>query len=130
MADQQQLLVCAETALQNLQAAREKLASARSLGTLDIMGGGLLTSMFKHDRLREVGACLQAAGEDLRYLQNELPDLPMWADVDLGQQLKGFDIFLDNIFTDLSVQNKIKDAQNQVDQLIYQLQNVIARLKA
>lgn len=128
MSDKQQLLASAEKILLNLQKAREKLYSAHNLGVWDILGGGLFVSMAKHGDLDEANRYLQKARQDWEVLREQLgaDDLQ----IDLGDGLKTLDIWLDNIFTDLAVQDKINAAQKQVNQAIYQMQNIIARLKA
>lgn len=128
MSDKQQLLASAEKILLNLQKAREKLYSAHNLGVWDILGGGLFVSMAKHGDLDEANRYLQKARQDWEVLREQLgaDDLQ----IDLGDGLKTLDIWLDNIFTDLATQDKINAAQKQVNQAIYQMQNIIARLKA
>ncbi len=131
MADEAKLLTCAETALRDLQKARDKLYSAHNMGVFDILGGGLLTSIAKHNDIDEVNRCLQNAKYDLTCLRKQLDAADLQVDlIDLGDGLRILDTWLDNIFTDLTVQDKINAAQKQVNQAIFQLQNIIARLKA
>ncbi len=127
MDDKQQLLQCADNALCSLQKARDKLYSAHSVGVFDILGGGLLTSIAKHNDLSEVNHYLQKARQDVAVLNERINSVDLQIDLDEG--LKAIDIWLDNIFVDLAVQDKINAAQRQVNQAIFQLQNIIAELK-
>lgn len=127
MDDKQQLLQCADNVLCSLQKARDKLYSAHSVGVFDILGGGLLTSIAKHNDLSEVNHYLQKARQDVAVLNERINSVDLQIDLDEG--LKAIDIWLDNIFVDLAVQDKINAAQRQVNQAIFQLQNIIAELK-
>lgn len=42
-------------------------------------------------------------------------------DMEISDTLKGFDLFFDNIFSDILVQKKIKKMQIQVDDIIQQI---------
>lgn len=128
MTDKQHLLITAERALEILQTARSELDKARNWGIFDMLGGGLFSSLVKHDRLKEVESCLQDAQNNLNILHNELETTDLHIDLSVG--LKFMDIWFDNIISDIMVQDKIKSTQEQVNQTIYQLQNIIARLKA
>ena len=121
MSDKQQLLYCADKALCSLQKAQKKLYSAHNMGVFDIWGGGLLTSMAKHGDLNE------EAKQDLEVLKDQMGGVDL--QIDLGSGLEAIDIWLDNIFIDLTVQDKICAAQTQVHQAISQLQSIIAKLK-
>lgn len=127
MSDNQQLLYCADKALCSLQKAQKKLYSAHNMGVFDIWGGGLLTSMAKHGDLNEANYYLQEAKQDLEVLKDQMGGVDL--QIDLGSGLKAIDIWLDNIFIDLTVQDKIYAAQKQVNQAISQLQSIIAKLK-
>ena len=120
MSDKQQLLYCADKALCSLQKAQKKLYSAHNMGVFDIWGGGLLTSMAKHGDLNEANYYLKEAKQDLEVLKDQMGGVDL--QIDLGSGLEAIDIWLDNIFIDLTV-------QTQVHQAISQLQSIIAKLK-
>lgn len=131
MPDKQQLLRLAEQALQSLYRTRNSLKDARALGVWDMFGGGILTSVFKHDKLDEAKKLLTEARQDLQRLQQGLreQDMDLAADWGISGNLQFFDIFLDNIFSDIMVQDKIKSAQADIERAIQQLQELIAKLR-
>ncbi len=128
MSDNQQLLISAERALTTMKEVRDKLSKAGDWGVLDMFGGGLFTSFAKHDLLDDAKRCLQDAQHDLDILREQLDTADF--QLDCIDSLKTMDIWFDNIIADIMVQDKIKAFKQQVEQTIYQLQNIIARLKA
>lgn len=106
-----------EAALAELDQALEQLRRARSWGTIDLFGGGMLTSMVKHDRLDEGKRHVDRAQVALRRYARELADVDLRLP-DLAIEIDGFtrfaDLFLDNLFTDLFVQSRITGAYDRV----------------
>lgn len=131
MPDKQQLLDSAEQALRSLYIARDKIADAKAIGVWDMLGGGIFSSLLKHKRIEEVDDCLAAAEENLRLLLGKLEAWPedIYLRDDVGDGLKFVDIAFDNVFTDIIVQDKITKAQRQIEEIICQVQNLVAVLK-
>ena len=105
------------TAQQHLSGAAELLDSARSWSAWDTFGGGeLLTSMVKHERLDSVARELRQADAALQAFTRELADLQLEGieAVNVSPLMRTFDVWFDNIFTDLAVRRRIIDAQAQV----------------
>jgi hypothetical protein len=97
--------------------AQQLLGSARSWSTWDTFGGGgLLTDMMKYDRLDQVTATLHGADLALGSFSRELADVGIAAvaGVQVDGMTRAFDIFFDNIFTDMAVRSRIQDAQQRV----------------
>lgn len=108
-------------ASQALQAAGTKLSSAGSWATYDtFFGGGLVADMVKHQHLDEASALIRAADQALHHLGTELADVGIAAVGGLGisDMSRTFDVWFDNIFSDFSVAEKIRDAQRRVDQTL------------
>lgn len=118
-------------ALTSLRMAQDKLASAKSWGILDIIGGGLVTSMVKHSRLNDASFYLESAKTDLKTFRRELKDIPDFSDlgIDIGNFLSFADVFLDGLVADWMVQRKIEDARKQVDNGISQIEMLLRRLE-
>ncbi len=120
-----------ERALASLRIAQGRLASARNLGVWDIVGGGLITSMLKHNRINEASSYLERAKADLRVFERELKDVPDFAG--LGIEIGGFltfaDFFLDGFLADCMVQSKINDARRQVESAIWQVERLLGQLR-
>lgn len=112
----------AAAAARAVDATTELLRSADNWSTADtfISGGGLI-SLVKHNRLDEAAALAAAADRRLAVLRAELRDVDLALPPLAGQlELDGFtrfaDVWLDNIFTDLSVHGQIKDGLGRLAQ--------------
>ena len=103
-------------ALRSLDEAAEQLDGARNWGLLDILGGGLLTSLVKRSRLDGASEAVGRAQRDLEAFARELRDCSGVTGVDLrrSDMLELFDIVFDNSITDLFVQSRIEDAREDV----------------
>lgn len=103
-----------------LDLARDRLGSADGWSAYDTwMGGGMLSSMVKHDRLDEAGARIEAAQRALADFTRELGDIAsvrhLDADLGISPMTRTFDVWFDNIFSDLTVRGQIKDSLRAVD---------------
>ncbi|GIF21520.1 regulator of replication initiation timing [Actinoplanes tereljensis] len=126
----------ARAAAQALTDANEMLESADNWSTADtFLGGGGLSSLVKHSRLDDAAARAAEADRRLAVLRAELRDvnlaLPSLA---RGLELDGFtrfaDVWLDNIFTDLSVRGQIKDGLGQLGAAAQQVGKIRSALAA
>ncbi|MFU8854651.1 hypothetical protein ACNAW0_27305 [Micromonospora sp. SL1-18] len=111
-----QAAMAARTAL---AAVRDHLAKADGWSTYDtFFGGGMVSSVIKHNRMDDAAAAARVADRRLAVLRTELADLPgVWVapELELGELTRFADIFLDNIFTDLAVRGRIRRAQDAVE---------------
>lgn len=106
----------AERALQALDEVHESLDSAHGWSTYDtFFGGGAIGSAVKHDRMGAAQDAAARAERQLQILASEVADVPDVTASLPGLQLDGMtrflDIWFDNIFTDWSVRERIKEAQ-------------------
>lgn len=120
----------ADDALIALRNAERSLSSASGLGIWDMLGGGLLSSFFKHNKIDQAQEEIEDARTALRRFKNELHDLRYVADFDLnvGGFLRFADYCFDDIFSDLMVQSKIQQGRRQVQQAIRQVEAIRAQL--
>lgn len=106
-------------AQQHLASAARLLDSARSWSAWDTFGGGdFISSMVKHQRLDSVADELRRADAALQSFGRELADLSLdgVATVNITPLMRTFDVWFDNIFTDLAVRDRINKAQEKVSQ--------------
>lgn len=117
-------------ALQSLDEAADQLDSARNWGLLDILGGGILTSLVKRSRLDGASEEVERAQRDLEAFARELRDCSGVTGVDLrrSDMLELFDIAFDNSITDLFVQFRIEDARADVRRARARVQAILAEL--
>ena len=121
-----------EEAYRCLCRAEDHLSSARGWGIFDMLGGGLISSLIKHSKLRDAESELQQAAEALRCFSNELRDVNMT--INTGVSFDGFveaiDIFCDGFLVDAIVQSKIAKSREMVDEAKLNVKEALIRLRA
>ena len=124
-------IFAAEDALQHLYQAKKYLKKASNWGIFDIFAGGFITSMIKHNHIDNAQDEIQYAKVALENLSRELQDVDNYikVDIEIDTFVKLTDYFLDNFISDLFVQSKITSASKQVDEAIYETENVLNILK-
>jgi hypothetical protein len=108
----------ADVARQALDAAAAELAGADGWSTYDtFFGGELLAGMAKHDRLDRAAELARTADAALAHLAVELGDVGERGVGSLGVEgmARTFDIWFDNVFSDLSVARHIRHSRDRVD---------------
>ena len=118
-----------ERSLISLRAAQDQLRRAGNWGVADLLGGGMLTTFLKHQRLGEAEHSLQTAQSDLMRFQNELRDVG-WVDLDISDLLAFADYFFDGLLADLMVQSKIRQAREQVNAAIMRVETLVRQLRS
>lgn len=119
-------------ALTLLGHARQLLGSAESWSTWDTFGGGMLADMAKYDKMDRATEMLRRADIALGRFSRELADVGLAAvgGIALDPMTRTFDLFFDNIFTDMAVRNRIQDAARRADAAAHAVQQAMARLEA
>jgi chromosome segregation ATPase len=126
--------VAAATVAQDaLSRVRDRLASASGWSTYDtFFGGGLLSSAVKHNRLDEAAAAAAYADQCLVVLRTELADVGgvilTAPDLPVDGLTRFIDVWFDNIFTDLAVRDRIKQAQQNINRCVLLVEEVEHRL--
>lgn len=113
---------------------RELLARAGGWSSVDLwLGGGLITSFVKHDRLDEAADRMVQAQHALLRLRSELADVAVGggAGLSLGvsPSLKAFDIWFDNIISDWMVSNRIRATDDAVQNTMHRLATIRRQLE-
>ncbi len=101
-----------------LAAALDVINSAASWSTWDTFGGGgLLTDMVKYDRLEEAQELVRQANDAMAHFATELADVGIAAveGIEIDGLARMFDVWFDNIFSDLSVRSRIGEARVRVE---------------
>ena len=127
----EEAIAAGEQALMSLEAARASLSSAGNWGLFDMLGGGLISTFVKHSKIDQARAEIEEAKRDMRVFERELSDVQQRIDADLniGDFLTFADYFFDGLIADWLVQSKISNARAQVEEAIFKVQGIIARLK-
>lgn len=125
-------LTAGADALAELKAARKRFSSADGWSTYDtFLGGGLISSLIKHDEMDSATKHLRAAGAAVERFSRELGDvdLPGLSLPEVDSFDRTVDMVFDNIFTDLKVADHIRRAMAAVDTTIEQIGQTVARLR-
>jgi hypothetical protein len=117
--------------LDSLSEVQASLESASNWGTFDMLGGGLLATMAKHDKIEEARQNVNAAQSCLRKFHRELSDLGESIDIDLeiDSFLSFADYFFDGFFVDWAVQSRIEEALNKTDYTMSDVKMLVLDLK-
>ena len=115
----EEALSAGENARRLLGQVQDDLDSARSWGTWDMLGGGLIATMAKHDRLDSAQSSIRAAQRALSDFRTELADVSQLQvpNIQIGEFATFADYFFDGIFSDWYVQSSIKTAQEGVSEV-------------
>lgn len=113
--DRKQELLEAKAASERLllmiDQATEQLRKAKNWGIWDLLGGGMIASLLKRSRMKEANETMRQLSVAMKNFLDEIDDV----DVDFAYQLDDssfdnfFDVWFDNIFTDIRVQGQIGD---------------------
>ena len=89
-----------------------------------------MSTLIKHDYMHKAQSSVSVLQTELRYFRSELADVKIYSN--LYVQTDGLtqfaDFFFDNIFIDLSVQDRIKSSLRNVTDTKSQIQNAISKL--
>ena len=120
-----------ERALGSLRNAQKCLDGAKNWGIVDMLGGGLVSSLVKRSKMDDAAGYMEEAKADLRKFQKELRDVSVSMDLrmELGSFLTFADVFFDNLFVDVMVQSKINEARDQVDEAIARVESLLVDLR-
>lgn len=130
----QEAIQAADNAVSHLNAAQECLRKAGNWGVVDLLGGGLISTFLKHNRMGDAEKELASAREALRQFAGELADVGgiVNFDIQVNDFLSFADYFFDGLLADWLMQRRINEAKaqvaeaiNRVTQIRLQLQNLL-----
>lgn len=128
----QEAVAAGNTALSTAGRILDSLSSAENWGAWDMLGGGMLTTLAKHEHMDRAQEGIERFQVELRRFQTELSDVQIpqeHLEVSPDGFLKFADWFFDGIFVDWAVQDQINRTQNQMTAIKVQLQNILQQLK-
>lgn len=120
-----------ENTMSCIDNAREALQSAKNWGTLDMFGGGLLSTMAKRENMSEAQDYISDMQKWIRSFARELSDVDDYinTELDIGDFLGFADYFFDGFFVDWAVQSKINNAIEKVEDTKYEVNSILRRLE-
>lgn len=123
----------AGVARQALSAADSVLGNASAWSTYDtFFGGGVVSDMAKYHRLDQAAQLIREADAALAHLATELADVGVGGvgGIRVDEMTRFFDIWFDNIFSDLAVRQRIREAAAKVDAALRGVLDVSGQLEA
>jgi len=109
----------------------KQLKSAQHWGTWDVLGGGMLSSYVKQQRMGDVRKTLSSLRHYELNFRRELADIKQSLDLDVELTgVEGFlDVFFDNLITDWIVQQRINRSLAGAQKAFSQVGKVLAILQ-
>lgn len=113
-----------------LHDAIKSLEKAESWGTWDMLGGGTLTGVAKHQNIDKAENSLHQAQTSMRQFQKELLDIQdsAFPEVDISGMLRFADFFFDGFIADYMVQGKINKSLNQTKSYYDKINDILTKL--
>jgi hypothetical protein len=120
-----------ESAKNALNNAESSLNSASTWGTVDMFGGGMISSAIKHSKMDDASGHIHIAQSRMRTFQKELLDINemVHVDMDVSGLLKFADFFFDGLIVDWMVQGRINNSQEQVRDNLSKVRSILRKLQ-
>lgn len=120
-----------ESTMSCIDNAYEALQSARNWGTWDMLGGGLLSTMGKREKMVEAQEYISDMQNCMGSFARELSDVDEYinSDLDISDFLSFADYFMDGFFVDWTVQSKINSAIEKVESTKDEVNSILRRLE-
>jgi hypothetical protein len=128
----EEALSAGHSVLTGLNQVVDNLQQARNWGTWDMLGGGMISSIVKHDRIDEARNSVEHVQVELLRFQRELADVHHTSElkVELTSLERFADLFLDGLIIDWVVQSKINQSLEEAVQMRLQVKNIVDTLLA
>lgn len=117
-------------AIHALSEAIELLDDAGDWGTWDLLGGGLIVDMMKHDKIDKAKLAILNAQTYVQRLQVELQDVNMSLEgsIQITQGAVLADFFFDGLIADWYMQSKISQSRDNVVETYGKIRKVVGTL--
>ncbi len=124
--------------IEKIDRALDTLDNAKFWGMWDMFGGEFFSSWKKRNKIKEANLYIEGITDSVKDLEKELKDVDMVLPEEISDTMNDrvFDIWFDNIFTDMKVQREIKgsirelrDFRDVVEDLVIRLEDEIEKLE-
>jgi len=112
--------------------ASSHLDGASTLGVVDMLGGGLLVDLFKHDKINKAKQIIYEIQHQIGRFRTELADVSIDEDlnIEIGEFTTFADYFFDDIFSAWAIQDKVKNANVKMSALRKNVFDILEQLSA
>ncbi|MBR5475132.1 MAG: hypothetical protein IKU83_06965 [Lachnospiraceae bacterium] len=123
-------IAAGQTAKARAKKVQEHLEEADDLSTWDLLGGGLLVDIMKHDELDAAQVQIEKLQVELSRFKTELTDVSVEADfrVDLDDFSRFADWFFDGLFMDWAIKDEIEDSMTRMQEVKKRIETVLKEL--
>ncbi|MBN1999542.1 hypothetical protein JW935_18455 [candidate division KSB1 bacterium] len=129
----EQAVLAGTDVLKELELLIGYLKSAKGWGTLDMLGGGLVSTALKHSKIDGAKQVVIHVQQLLRRFQHELTDIEIDPGSNLVVGIDSFsrfaDFFFDNLVFDWAVQSKIDRSLGNAQKTQEQVKGIVEKLK-
>lgn len=120
----QEVLDVIKIIMEEIKDAEKEIYSAKDWGVFDLLGGGFLASMVKRDKMKMAQYSIEKINARLKELSKELKDVDMSIESCIDTQDELFDVWLDNIFTDIRIQKNIEETAQSLGNLKNEIEKI------
>lgn len=126
----EEALSAGHSVLNGLNQVVDNLQQARNWGTWDMLGGGLISSLVKHDRIDDARDSVEHVQVELLRFKRELADVHQSSElkVDITSLERFADLFLDGLIIDWVVQSKINQSLEEAVKMRFQIVDIVDTL--
>ena len=127
----EEAIAAGTTALRTASEVLSSLRNVENLGYLDHFGNNVLTDMAKHETLDEAQKNVELLQVDLQRFNKELSDIPFRETMQgsIDRMLKFSDSFFENLFTDTTVPQRIRQAHGEVEHVLDPILGILRQLQ-
>lgn len=120
----------AQIVLNSTDEALSFLKSASNWSLFDLLGGEGISSLMKRSKIKKANKEIERMTLELEELRKELRDVDISLPLEISDTMEDnfFDVFFDNIFTDLRVNGEIKKKLAELRDFRQNIEELIQRL--
>ena len=125
-------IAAGNSALATANSMLTSLDSASKWSTWDIMGGGVIADVIKHDHLDAAQSLVEKFQVQLLRFKTELADTKIVSviDIKIDEFLTFADFFFDGIFADWAVMDRINESKKEIDSTVLKIEIALNKLTA
>jgi DNA repair exonuclease SbcCD ATPase subunit len=129
----EEAITAGQAARKGISQVLDDLQSAQGWGVWDLLGGDLLATALKHDRIDDARQAVVAVQDELRRFQRELADVEQSAQF-IVEDISNFetfaDYFFDGLMIDWVVQSRVDRSLENARATAQRLDDLLAQLEA